>query len=125
MTDAIADMFARISNGYRARKKEISLPHSTFKRAVGKALERHGFVKSVKDKEGKLVIVLKYDGKTPALSALVRVSKPGLRVFLSKSKLRPVLGGLGVSIISTPLGVLSDSEAREKGVGGEVVGRVW
>lgn len=125
MTDAIADMFARVANGYRAGKKEISMPHSTFKHAVGKALERHGFVKGAKDRDGKLIIVLKYDGKTPCIRALVRVSKPGLRVFMAKSQLKPILGGLGMSIISTPLGVLSDSEAREKGVGGEVVGRVW
>jgi small subunit ribosomal protein S8 len=125
MTDPIADMLTRVRNGQKARKVSVSMPFSTAKLAVAKVLQDEGYVASVEesgDGSGKqLSIELKYFEGTPVIEKVQRVSKPGLRIYRSKEDLPKVLGGLGVAIVSTSAGVMSDRRAREQGIGGEVI----
>ncbi len=125
MTDPLADMFTRIINGQAAGKKEVSLPSSKVKLAVSQVLKEEGYIEDCKlvDANGKseLLISLKYYQGVPVIAQLKRVSKPGLRIYKGKDELPSVLGGLGISIISTSKGVMSDKRAREQGHGGEVL----
>ena len=125
MTDPIADMLTRIRNGQNARKVSVSMPASKAKEAIARVLEDEGYITgsaTVGDgSEKTLTIELKYfDGK-PVIERIERSSRPGLRVYRGKDDLPRVLGGLGVAIVSTSAGVMSDSKAREKGIGGEVI----
>jgi small subunit ribosomal protein S8 len=125
MTDPIADMLTRIRNGQHARKTSVSMPASKAKAAVAKVLKDEGYIGDFSfDGEGAtraLSIELKYFEGSPVIEKIQRVSKPGLRVFRGNEELPKVLGGLGVAIVSTSAGVMSDREAREKGIGGEVL----
>lgn len=125
MTDPIADMLTRIRNGQKARKVNVSMPASTAKEAVARVLKDEGYITGFAtsgDGAGKeLSVELKYFEGTPVIENVKRVSKPGLRVYRGKEELPKVLGGLGIAIVSTSAGVMSDRQAREKGVGGEVL----
>lgn len=125
MTDPIADMLTRIRNGQGARKVSVSMPASKAKEAVAKVLQDEGYVVGfATDGEGAektLTVELKYFEGAPVIETIQRASKPGLRVYRGKDELPKVLGGLGVAIVSTSAGVMSDRQAREKGIGGEVL----
>jgi len=137
MTDPIADMLTRIRNASAVNKQEVVLPMSKIKYNISKILEREGWITSTEvikaagRKNGtasfdQLKIVLKYkeDGKSE-ISSIKRISKPGLRVYTGKGKLPRVLNNLGIAIISTPQGLLTNKEARKKGVGGEVICEIY
>ena len=125
MTDPIADMLTRIRNGQKARKHAVAMPSSGAKVAVARVLKDEGYISNFStDEEGsksELTVELKYFEGTPVIERVQRVSKPGLRVYRGKDELPKVLGGLGIAIVSTSAGVMSDRQAREKGVGGEVL----
>jgi small subunit ribosomal protein S8 len=130
MTDPIADFLIQIKNGYLAYKKEIVLPSSRTKEALAKLLLKEGYLGKVevvgeKSTQKKLKLKLVYENKKPRLNEVKRISSPGKRVYMPKDKLPKVLGGLGITIISTPLGLLTDRQAREKGAGGEIICKLW
>lgn len=130
MTDPIADMLTRIRNGIIAKHETVDVPASNIKREIARILLEEGYIKGydvIEDgKQGLIRVALKYgkDGQKVILG-LKRISKPGLRVYADKNTLPKVLNGLGISIISTSKGILTDKQARELGVGGEVVCYVW
>lgn len=127
-SDPIADMLARIKNGYLSRKSEVTMPSSKFKENLAKVLKNSGYVEDyevIKDKFIDLKLVLKYEGKKPAVEDIKKVSKPGVHIYANKSNLPRVLSGFGVSIISTSKGLMTDKEARKQGLGGEVICRIW
>ena len=125
MTDPIADMLTRIRNGQKARKVSVTMPASKAKEAVARVLEDEGYITGVSTEgegaERSLTVELKYFDGAPVIERIERASRPGLRVYRGKDDLPRVLGGLGVAIVSTSAGVMSDSQAREKGIGGEVI----
>ena len=125
MTDPIADMLTRIRNGQKARKVTVSMPSNTAKIAVAKVLKDEGYIVGYStETEGvktELTVELKYYEGTPVIETVQRVSRPGLRVYRGNEELPKVLGGLGVAIISTSAGVMSDRQARKQGIGGEVL----
>lgn len=125
MSDPIADLLTRIRNGQAANKAQVSMPASKAKQAVANVLKSEGYVGdcTVQDVDGKpvMTVVLKYYEGKPVIDKLQRVSSPGLRVYKAKDELPKVLGGLGVAIVSTSKGVMSDREARALGEGGEVL----
>ena len=125
MTDPIADMLTRIRNGQKARMVSVSMPASKEKEAIASVLKDEGYVTSYETSgegaEKTLTVALKYFEGTPVIEAVMRVSKPGLRIYKGKEDLPKVLGGLGIAIVSTSAGVMSDRQAREKGIGGEVI----
>ena len=130
MSDPLADMITRIRNGQRANKKAVSSPASRLRQRVLDVLEREGYIRGyVRDETetGKpdLSIELKYHEGDPVIREIKRISKPGRRVYSSVNDLPRVRNGLGISIVSTPKGVLSDSEARAENVGGEVICTVF
>lgn len=125
MTDPIADMLTRIRNAQAASKVQVSMPASKLKAAIAQVLREEGYIKdfAVSENDGKseLVVTLKYYQDRPVIETLQRVSRPGLRVFRGKDELPRVQGGMGVAIISTSRGVMSDRAARAAGHGGEVL----
>jgi small subunit ribosomal protein S8 len=125
MSDPIADMLTRIRNGQKARKVSVSMPSSTAKVAVARVLKDEGYITGYStEAEGvknELSVELKYFEGTPVIENVQRVSRPGLRVYRGNEELPKVLGGLGVAIISTSAGVMSDRQARKQGIGGEVL----
>ncbi|MCJ8190548.1 30S ribosomal protein S8 [Sphingomicrobium aestuariivivum] len=129
MTDPLGDMLTRIRNGQQARKDSILSPASKLRARVLDVLQREGFIRGYSEEElaGKagLRIELKYFEGQPAIKHLARVSKPGRRVYSGSQELPRVRNGLGITIVSTPRGVLSDAEARENNVGGEVLAEVF
>jgi len=129
MTDPIADMFTRIRNAQATAKATVSMPASKVKAAIAKVLKDEGYVRDfqvskAENNKSVLEIALKYFEGKPAIEKLDRVSRSGLRVYRGKDELPKVMAGLGIAIISTPAGILSDAQARAKGVGGEVIGTV-
>jgi small subunit ribosomal protein S8 len=138
MTDPVADMLTRIRNGAGARKASIDVPWSRHKEAIARVLVHEGYLAEaamVQDKGGEgeggrvfpvLRIGLRYDqGRRPVISGIRRVSRPSLRVYVGHDEIPAVRRGLGVSILSTPNGILADREARKQHVGGEVICQVW
>ena len=125
MTDPIADLLTRIRNGQSAGKPEVSVQSSRVKQAMLRVLKDEGYITDFAvRKDGArtaLVIALKYHAGKPVIERLERVSRPGLRTYRSKDELPKVLGGLGIAIVSTPAGVMTDREARRVGQGGEVL----
>jgi small subunit ribosomal protein S8 len=125
MTDPIADMLTRIRNGQSANKAQVTMPASSKKQAIAEVLKAQGYISdyAVEDAEGKamLNITLKYYGGKPVIERIERVSRPGLRIYRGKDDLPSVQGGLGVAIVSTSKGVMSDRAARAAGEGGEVL----
>ena len=129
ITDPIADMLTRIRNACSARHPSVSVPASGMKKAIAKILLEEGYIKdyTIEDEnvQGSIKITLKYNGRESAISGLRRVSKPGLRVYAGAEELPKVLRGLGIAIISTSKGVMTDKAARANHVGGEVLAFVW
>jgi small subunit ribosomal protein S8 len=130
ITDPIGDLLTRIRNGLGARHAEVRLPHSKLKTRIAEILVREGYLDDVEvisdPVQSQLVITLKYtQGRQPVISGLKRVSKPGLRVYSGRYRLRRVQAGLGIAIVSTSKGVMTDREARRHKVGGEVLCEVW
>lgn len=125
MSDPIADMLTRIRNGQMVDKTEVTMPSSKLKVAIAKVLEDEGYISgySVDTNEGKPVlhIGLKYYAGRPVIETIERVSRPGLRVYKNHETIPQVMNGLGIAIISTPKGVMTDRKAREAGIGGEVI----
>ncbi len=125
MTDPIADMLTRIRNGQSAGKKTVSMPSSKLKVAIAKVLKEEGYVTEynteTKGSHTEMTIELKYFNGVPVIEKVKRISKPGLRIYKSKDELPKVLGGLGIAIVSTSNGVMTDRAARAIGHGGEVI----
>ncbi len=130
MTDPIADMFTRIRNGSKAKFEKVDVPASKMKREIAKILKEEGFIKNLKvvtdDQQHEILrIFLKYDANRKEVIHLRRVSKPGKRVYVGKDRIPSVMSGLGLSILSTPKGILTDKSAQQANVGGEVLCYVW
>lgn len=132
ITDTIADLLTRIRNASTAKHETVDVPASNIKKAIVQILVDEGYVKSytvIEDKsntQGTIRIVLKYGaGKTPAITGLKRVSKPGLRVYTNVEDMPKVLKGLGIAILSTSKGIMTDKKARVENVGGEVLAYIW
>ncbi len=125
MSDPIADMLTRIRNGQSSRKKSVTMPAAKVKKALAQVLQDEGYIRAfnVEENDGKplLTIELKYYQGRPVIDRIQRVSRPGLRVFRGKDELPEVMGGLGVAIVSTSHGVMTDRQARAQGYGGEVM----
>jgi small subunit ribosomal protein S8 len=129
-SDPIADMLTRIRNASMARHRELTLPSSRVKREIARILVDEGFVDSFSTQQDgvqeMLTVQLKYvEGRTPVVSGLKRISKPGLRVYARKTEIPRVLGGLGLAILSTSHGIMTGSQARKLNLGGEVLCYVW
>jgi small subunit ribosomal protein S8 len=129
MTDPIADLFTRIRNGLMVGHDKLDLPSSKIKVRIVEILKEEGFIRHFRvfedNKQGVIRVYLKYVDESPAINGIKRVSTPGRRTYVNKDKIPKVLNGLGMAIISTSSGVLTDRVCREKGIGGEVLGHVW
>ena len=126
MTDPIADMLTRIRNANQMRNKEVSMPVSKIKLEIAKILYAEGFITNYTVKDNTLTLTLKYgQNKERVITGLKRISKPGLRVYAGAEEIPHVLNGLGIAIISTPKGVMTDKLARKNNVGGEVIAYIW
>ncbi len=130
MSDTLGDMLTRIRNGQTTNKKVVDAPASRFRKNVLEVLKREGFIRNFEEKETKpginfFEIELKYYNGKPVITEIKRVSKPGRRVYSSIKNLQKTYNGLGISILSTPRGVMSDNEAREANVGGEVLCTIY
>ncbi len=128
-TDPIADMFTRIRNANQALHPETGMPSSKIKEEIARILAEEGFVDSYKVEDARvgkeLTVRLRYSGREPVLHGLRRVSKPGRRVYKGASEIPRVKGGIGVAIVSTSHGLMTDREARRRNIGGEILGEVW
>ncbi|MFL9842542.1 30S ribosomal protein S8 [Sphingomonas sp. ST-64] len=129
LTDPLGDMLTRIRNGQRARKDSVLTPASKLRTRVLDVLQREGYIRGYSEEQmgpaAGIRIELKYFEGQPAIKSIARVSKPGRRVYSGSKELPTVRNGLGITIVSTPRGVLSDAEAREQNVGGEVLAEVF
>lgn len=129
ITDPISDMLTRIRNAQMVRKEEITLPYSKIKFSIAKILEVEGFIKKAEEKkDGKfaeLRLMLKYEDKKPVIKMIKRVSKPGNRVYAKSTEMPRVLSDLGVAIVSTPNGLMTNKEARARHLGGEIICEIF
>ena len=129
VTDPIADFLTRIRNANMVYTEKVEIPASRTKLAMANILKDEGFIKDVEyiedGKQGVIRVFLKYAGKERVITGLKRISRPGLRVYAKKDELPKILGGLGIAIISTPGGLMTDKNARKAGLGGEVLCYVW
>ncbi len=130
ITDAIADMLTRVRNASSAKHESVDIPASNLKKEVARILLDEGYIRNLEliedGKQGVIRIALKYSAnKQNVITGIKRISKPGLRVYANKDELPKVLGGLGIAIISTSKGIMTDKKARNEGVGGEVLAFVW
>ena len=129
LTDPIADMLTRIRNGNTARHIEVKIPFSKIKKSIAEILKNEGYIVSYEVKEEgtkkNIIVTLKYFDGEAVVKGLKRISKPGRRVYSSVESLPKVLGGLGIAVVSTPKGVITDKECRKHSVGGEVLCYVW
>ena len=129
MTDPIADLFTRVRNGLMAQHNAVEMPNSKMKTRIAAILKEEGFIKNFRvrkdDKQGVLKLYLKYHNGDSAIRGIRRISKPGRRTYVSARSIPRVLSGLGIAIITTSSGVMTDQLCREKGVGGEVLGHIW
>ena len=130
MTDPLADMFTRIRNGSKANFEKVDVPSSKMKKEIAKILKEEGFIKNLKvvtdeDRHEMIRIFLKYDINRKGIIHIKRVSKPGRRVYVGSGRIPSVMSGLGLSILSTPKGILTDKSARKANAGGEVLCYVW
>lgn len=125
----IADMLTKIKNAYQVGRSDLEVGYSSFKEAIAQVLEKEGYLKkvAVAQKNGQkiLKITLLYKEKKPALEGVKTISRSSLRVYVKKGKTKKVLGGTGISILSTPQGLMTDEEARKKNLGGELICEVW
>lgn len=130
ITDPIADMLTRIRNASAAKHDTVDIPASNMKKAIAEILNNEGYIKGYQlldgNVQGIIRVTLKYgQGKSSAISGIKRVSKPGLRIYAGKDELPKVLRGMGIAIISTSKGIMTDKEARSQHIGGEVLAFVW
>ena len=130
MTDPIADMLTRIRNANMVRHEKLELPASNVKKEIAEVLKREGFIRDVEyvedDKQGMIRIFLKYGANNErVITGLKRISKPGLRVYAKTDEVPRVLNGLGIALVSTSQGLVTDKEARAKKIGGEIIAYVW
>lgn len=131
VTDTIADMLTRIRNANQMRYEEVNIPASNIKKEIARILKEEGFIKDYKVNEedntqGSITITMKYtDKKERVITGLKRISKPGLRVYVKNDEVPKVLNGLGIAIISTSKGILTDKQARAENIGGEVLAYIW
>ena len=130
ITDSIADLLTRIRNANSAKHDTVEVPASNMKKAICQILQDEGYIKNfttIEDgKQGMIKITLKYgEGKTPVISGLRRVSKPGLRIYSNVEDMPKVMKGLGIAVISTSKGVMTDRQTRKENVGGEVLAFIW
>lgn len=129
ITDPIADMLTRIRNAGSAGHESCQIPSSKSKRSIADILLAEGYIKNVEytedNKQGVLTVTLKYHDNSPVILGIRRISKPGLRIYANSDELPTVLGGLGIALISTSKGLMTDKAAREAGIGGEVMAFVW
>lgn len=128
-TDPIADLLTRIRNANSSRHETVDIPASKIKKSVINILAQEGYVKDFQEiedgKQGILRVALKYQNKQRVISGLKRISKPGLRVYVNKDEVPKVFGGLGIAILSTSKGIMTDKTARKEGVGGEILAFIW
>lgn len=130
ITDAIADLLTRVRNASSAKHESVDIPASNLKKDIARILLDEGYIKNLEliddDKQGVIRIALKYSAnKQNVITGIKRISKPGLRVYANRDELPKVLGGLGIAIISTSKGIMTDKKARIEGVGGEVLAFIW
>ncbi len=130
LTDPVADFLARIRNAIRARQQKLEVPSSRLKTEIARILKEEGYIANYKtqDEQGKAILrdYLKYGaGSQAAIRDLARVSRPGCRVYVGRDEIKRVQGGLGISILTTPKGVMTGRQARREGVGGEILCEVW
>ena len=129
VTDSIADMLTRIRNANSMRYETVKIPASKVKEEIAKILKEEGFINNYKlekdNVQGTLVLTLKYDNKQRVITGLKRISKPGLRVYAKHDEIPKVLNGLGIAIISTSKGIMTDKQARKENIGGEVLAYIW
>lgn len=123
--DKIGDLLIRIKNGYMASRKEVVAPCSKLSMAICELLKKEDFIKDCQKNDRLIKIILKYDNNKACLTNVDRISKPGRRVYKSSKELPRVLDGLGIAIISTPKGLMTDRQARKEGLGGEIMAFVW
>lgn len=129
ISDPIADMCARIKNAYQVRHKNLAIPFSKMKEEIAKILVAEGYIKEMKiegkDKEKRIILILLYKKKQPAMTGIKRISRPGVRAYAKANKISPVLSGLGISVISTSQGLMTNRQARKKNLGGEIICSIW
>ena len=129
MSDVIADMLTRIRNANDAKHESVEIPASNMKKAIADILVNEGYIKGYQiiddNKQGIIKVTLKYVGKQKAITGIKRVSKPGLRVYANCEDMPRVMNGLGIAIVSTSKGIMTDKKARKENVGGEVLAFVW
>jgi len=130
VSDPISDMLTRIRNGGKAKFESVDIPGSLLKVEIAKTLKEEGYIKNYKfvedDKQGTLRVYLKYvDGKTHAIYGLKRISRPSRRVYVNARENMPVLNGLGIAVLSTSKGIMTDKQARQENIGGEVLCNIW
>lgn len=123
--DPIADALIRIKNGYLTGSQLVTVRYSKIVLHILKLLEKHGYVDKVSSEKKTIIVGLKYENRIPAITEIKRVSKPSLRIYKGVKQLPSVLNGLGIAIVSTPKGVMTDKNARKQKVGGEVLALVW
>lgn len=123
--DNVGDALIRLKNGYLVGKREVSIRYSKLTLNLMKLLEKEGYVATVTHKEREILVTLKYADRKPAITDIKRVSKPSLRVYSAATKLPYVLNGLGLAVISTPKGLMTEKQARKSKLGGEVLAFVW
>lgn len=125
VNDHLSNLVAQIKNGYHAKRDEITVAPTKTVKAVLTVLEKYKYIKEVNEKEGKLVIGLRYENGEPAIMGMRRMSKPGARYFIGVRELPRVWGGLGINILSTPAGIMAGTEAKKARTGGELLAQVW
>ncbi len=129
MTDPIADMLTRIRNALKAGHRKVEIPGSKTKRRLAEILQQEGFIESFEwhddNRQGKLEIQLRWVGDTPAIEGIARISKPGQRRYAGSTDIPEVRNGLGILVVSTPRGMMTDRAARKAGIGGELICSVW
>jgi small subunit ribosomal protein S8 len=129
MTDPIADMIIRIKNALLAGHASVAIPHSRIKASIATILKSEGYISDMKIEDTKpqasIVVDLKYVGKTPAITDVRRVSKPGRRMYATARTMPKTLGGYGITIVSTSQGIMTETAARKKNIGGEVICQIW
>ena len=129
VTDTIADMLTRIRNANQMRYEEVRVPSSNIKKEIARILKDEGFIEDYKiedeNTQGTIVLTLKYKNKERVITGLRRISKPGLRVYCQSDEIPKVLNGLGIAIISTSKGIMTDKQARKENIGGEVLAYIW
>lgn len=125
IASSVNDLLIRIKNAGLARKRKVRVPYSSFAEAIARLLQKEKYLAKVEKKGSELILELAYRGKKPVIRNVRNVSKPGVRIYQKAKKIRPPLGGVGITIVSTPQGIMTHVEAKKKGVGGEVIAQVF